>query len=139
MALPAFVGWKHEVEDTWRNSAEPTVGLKVRGNVFLFIPIEATSMRTPFREEVLNYIYSSALRLSKGQLQSATVLALDYPDEESSLVLSLNLVLDGGWELVRQLEREIETLITERSKSWTETEWDDFCRNIHLYIVPTNL
>ena len=107
--------------------------------MFLFIPIEATSMRTPFRVAILNYIYHTALIMSGGRLQSATVLALDYPDEEDSLVLSLNLIIDSDWEEVRELERQIEARLTERSKSWSESEWDDFCRNIHLYMVPTNL
>ena len=79
------------------------------------------------------------ISLSDGRLQSATVLALDYPDEEDSLVLSLNLIVDSDWEEVRELERQIEARLTERSKSWSESEWDDFCRNIHLYMVPTNL
>lgn len=139
MAIPALVGWNREVEETWEHSANPNSSLEGRGNVFLFIPIEATSMRTPFRDEALNYIYRTALRLSEGQLRSASVLTLDYPDEEVSLALSLNLVVDGDWEFVRQLERQIEVHLIERSESWSESEWDDFCKNIHLYVVPTNL
>ena len=139
MAIPVVVDWKRRAEETWSDSVKPTSGLVGGGNVFLFIPIEASSMRTPFREAVLNYIYHTALTLSDGRLQSATVLALDYPDEEDSLVLSLNLIVDSDWEGVRELERQIEARLTERAKSWSEREWDDFCRNIHLYMVPTNL
>lgn len=139
MALPALVCWDREVEETWHNAARPTSGLEGRVNVFLFIPIEATSMRTPFREEALNYIYRTALKLSDNRLRSAAVLPLDYPDEEVSPVLSLNLVVDGDWELVRHIERKLEGHLIQKSKTWTESEWDDFCRNIHIFLVPTNL
>ncbi len=96
-------------------------------------------MRTPFREEALNYIYRTALKLSDNRLRSAAVLPLDYPDEEVSPVLSLNLVVDGDWELVRHIERKLEGHLIQKSKTWTESEWDDFCRNIHIFLVPTNL
>ncbi len=139
MALSASLGRNHKIKDTWCDPARLVTGLEGRVNVFLFIPVEASSMRTPFREEALNYIYRAALDLSDGRLKSATVLAHDYPDEEASLVLSLNLVVDGDWDTVRVLEKQIDALITEKSKSWTESEWDDFCRNIHLYMVPTAL
>ena len=56
-----------------------------RLGVGLHLSDEASAMRTPFRDSVLNYIYRIVLDLSDGCLEEASVSVWSNPGEEDSV------------------------------------------------------
>ena len=100
---------------------------------------ETRSLRTQFRDSVLNYIYRTALGLSDDRLKSASVSVGSTPDEEDSLTLDLTLTVDAEWEFIAKLSHDILVRVSEWSREWTEEEREDYGRRIYFAILPLNL
>ena len=73
----------------------------------LYFPPDTKGLRTQFRDSALNYIYRTALALSDGRLESASVSVWSTPDEVDSLTLDLTLTVDADWEFIAKLRPEI--------------------------------
>ena len=96
-------------------------------------------MQTRFRKSALNFIYRTALGLSEGRLESASVSVSSQPDEEDSLALELTMTIDADWEYIKKLRREILVKVGEWSQEWTEDEKDDYGHRIYFGLIPSNL
>ncbi len=105
----------------------------------LHFSINTQGALTPFREQVLSYIYRTALGLSSGLLDSATVEAVSDPDEEDSLHLHLALTIDMGWNELDTLHDQILTNISDWSKDWLEKELEDYGRWIFFSLTPSRI
>ena len=110
-----------------------------QGGVGLHFPVEVTKMRTPFRDSVLNYIYRTALDLSDGCLEEASVSVWSNPGEEASLVLDLTLVVTSDWEAIGKLRRQILVKISEWSQEWSAIQREDYRKRIYFGFVPADL
>ena len=105
----------------------------------LYFPPDTRGLRTQFRDLVINYIYRTAMGLSDGRLESASVSVWSAPDEEDSLTLDLTLTLDADWEFIAKLSHDILVRVSEWSREWTEEEREDYGRRIYFAILPLNL
>jgi hypothetical protein len=105
----------------------------------LHFPFETQGALTPFREQVLNYIYRTTLGLSKGLLVSATVAPVSEPSEENSLHLHLGLTIDMGWDELDQLHDQILARVVEWSRDWSAEEQEDYGRWIYFSLTPSRI
>ena len=110
-----------------------------RSAVSLNFPRETRGMLTNFRERALNYIYRTALALSEGRLESASVSVSSQPNEEDSLTLDLTLTINADWEYIKKLRREILVKLGEWSQEWSEEEKTDYGRRIYFGAYPFKL
>lgn len=102
----------------------------------LHFPLEIQGILTPFREQVLNYIFRTARGLSDGHLESALVEALSEPDEDDSLLLHLALTVKMDWDSLDKLHERILDRLAEWSQEWSEQERDDYARWIFFSLSP---
>lgn len=105
----------------------------------LYFPIETRGALTPFREQVLNYVYRTALGLSGGLMESAIVEVLNEPDEEDSLHLHLAMTINIEWDEIGKLQDQVLELVSEWSQDWSEQQRDDYARWIFFSLTPTRL
>ena len=110
-----------------------------RLSVGLHLSDEALAMRTPFRDSVLNYIYRTALDLSDGRLEEASVSVWSNPGEEDSVVLDLTLVVRSDWEAIGKLRRQVLVKISEWSQKWSKAQREDYRKRIYFGFVPADL
>ena len=95
-------------------------------------------MRTPFRDAVLSYMYRTALELSDGCLEEASVSVWSNPGEEDSEILDLTLVVRSDWEAIGRLRRQILVKISEWSQEWSKVQREDYRKHIYFGFVPTD-
>ena len=105
----------------------------------LLFASEADSMRTPFRDAVLTYMYRTALELSDGCLEEASVSVWSNPGEEDSEVLDLTLVVRSDWEAIGKLRKQILVKISEWSQGWSSVQREDYKKRIYFGFVPAEL
>ena len=105
----------------------------------LYFPPDTKGLRTQFRDSALNYIYRTALAVSDGRLESASVSVWSTPDEVDSLTLDLTLTVDADWEFIAKLRPEILVKVGEWSQEWSEEEKEDYGRRIYFAILPLDL
>ena len=105
----------------------------------LYFPIEVQGIVTPFREQVLNYIYRTALGISDGLLESAIVEAVSEPDEEDSLHLNLALTINMSWDDLDRLHDQVLSKIADWSQEWSEQEQQDYGRWLYFSLTPSIL
>ena len=105
----------------------------------LHFPIDTQAILTPFRENVLLYIYRTALGLSDGHLNSAIVEAASEPDEADSLHLHLALTINMDWEELDSLHDQILAKIAEWSQEWPEEILEDYGRWIFFSLTPSSV
>ena len=105
----------------------------------LHFPIEAQAVLTPFREQILSYIYRTALGLSEGRLESAIVEPVSEPDEEDSLHLHLALTINMDWDKLDELLDHVLAKVAEWSLDWTEAEREDYGRWIFFSLTPSHI
>ena len=121
-----------------RRDRVPTTPLD-RTASLLYFPMETRSVLTSFRKRVLTYIYRTALGLSVGKLESATVSLSSTPDEEDSFQLDLTLRFDGDWKAAQELMQDILGRVSEWSKEWPEEDQEDYGRWIYFGVIPAEL
>ena len=100
---------------------------------------ETMGLWTEFRSSVLNYIYSTALGLCNGQLESAEVAVTSTPDEEQSHALDLIITVNTDWQNLEAIECQIFDKIAERSKEWSAEELEDYANHIYFGLMPSQL
>ena len=101
--------------------------------------MEVQGILTPFRGQVLNYIYRTARGLSGSLLESVIVEPIIDPDEENSLHLHLALTVNMDWDSLDQLHDQILARVSEWSRDWTEDEQEDYGRWIYFSLTPSNI
>ena len=105
----------------------------------LHFPFETQGALTPFREQVLNYIYRTTLGLSNGLLVSAIVGPVSDPSEEDSLHLHLGLTIHMGWDELDKLHDQILARVVEWSRDWSAEEQEDYGRWIYFSLTPSRI
>lgn len=105
----------------------------------LYFPIETQGALTPFREQVLNYIYRTALGFSGDLMESAIVSAVSEPDEEDSLHLHLALTLKMDWEELDKLHDQVLARLAEWAEDWTDEDQEDYGRWIYFSLSPSSI
>lgn len=105
----------------------------------LSFPITVQGICTPFREQVLSYIYRTARGLSNGLMESATVEAIGEPGEEDSLHLHLALTLRMDWDGLDKLHDQILARLAEWAEDWTDEEQEDYGRWIYFSLSPSSV
>ena len=105
----------------------------------LQFPIEAQGVLKPFREQVLRNIYRTALDLSEGLLESATVEAVSEPDEEDSLHLHLALTINSDWQQLDKLHDQILARVAEWSKEWSLENQEEYGRWIFFSLTLSHI
>ena len=105
----------------------------------LHFPVETLGVLTPFREQVLSYIFRTARGLSDGLLESATVEAVSEPDERDSLHLHLAMTINMDWEQLDELHDQILARLAEWSRDWSDGEQKDYGRWIFFSLTPSRL
>ena len=105
----------------------------------LHFPLETQGVLTPFRGQVLNYIFRTARSLSYGVLESALVEAISEPDEEDSLHLHLALTVNMEWEQLDKLHDQILARVSEWSEEWSLEEQEDYGRWIFFSLTPSQI
>ena len=105
----------------------------------LHYPIDTQGALSPFRERVLGYIYRTALGLSKGLLESATVEAISEPDEEDSLHLHLAMTINMEWDGLDKLHDQILASLAEWSREWPLEYQEDYGRWIFFSLTPSHI
>ena len=105
----------------------------------LYFPIETQGALTPFREQVLSYIFRTARGLSNGHLESALVEALSEPDEENSLHLHLAMTVNMDWEELDKLHDQILARVAVWSRDWSQEDQQDYGRWIFFSLTPSQL
>ena len=105
----------------------------------LHFPMEAQGALTPFREQVLSYIYRTALGLADGRLESAIVEAISEPDEEDSLHLHLALTINMDWEQLDENHDQILARVAEWSGEWLFESREEYGRWIFFSLTPSHI
>lgn len=105
----------------------------------LHFPIDTLGVLTPFRVQVLNYIFSTARGLSEGLLESAIVEAVQEPDEDDSLHLNLAMTFKMDWEEIDKLHDRILEWVAEWSSDWSQEYQQDYGRWIFFSLTPSQL
>ena len=103
---------------------------------FLHFPPETLAVMTPFRKQVITYIYRTALDLAKGSLDVAEISATGMPDEEDGTALDLILTVDGDWQMVQELRCAILGKVAEWSKDWSSEQQRDYGQWIFVCVEP---
>lgn len=104
----------------------------------LHFRIEVQGILTPFREQVLNYIYRIARGFSDGLLESAQVEAISEPEEEDSLHLHLALTLKMDWDELDTLYDQILVRLEEWAEDWTDEDQEEYGRWIYFSLSPSS-
>ena len=103
----------------------------------LAIMREARALLTPFRRRTLRTMFDAALELGGASLLAeASVDAWLAPAEESDPELVLNLLVDGSWGDVREMESRVIARIAEQFQAWSEEERKDYAHMIYLSVGP---
>ena len=105
----------------------------------LHFPNQTLPLWTPFRGQVLNYIFKTALGSLGDQLKSAVVSVSSVPDEEDTYALNLTLTVAGGWPTIREVRDEILTKVSEWSTEWSGQQQQDYGRRIYFGLIPSEL
>jgi hypothetical protein len=105
----------------------------------LHFPIETLGVLTPFREQVLSYLYRTTLGLSNGLLESAIVEAVSETDEGDSLHLHLALTINMDWEELDKLHDEILSRIAAWSEDWQDDKQEEYGRWIYFSLTPSRI
>ena len=105
----------------------------------LYFPIETLGVLTPFREQVLSYIYRTARGYSDGLLESAIVEAVSEPDEDDSMHLHLALTIKADWEELDKLHDQILERVAQWSNEWRDEEQEDYGRWIFFSLTPSHV
>ena len=105
----------------------------------LHFSLETQDGLSPFREQVLNYIYRATRGLSDGLLESAIVEAVSEPDEEDSLHLHLAMTIDMHWEELDVLHDLILARIAEWSREWSFEDQENYGRWIFFSLTPSHI
>ena len=105
----------------------------------LHFRIDVQGILTPFREQVLNYIYRTAIGLADGRLESATVEAISEPDEDDSLHLNLAMTFKMDWDELDRLHDHILAKLAEWSDEWSPIEREDYGRWIFFSLMPSEI
>ena len=122
----------------WRSDALiPKEGMLQEG--MLHFPIETLGVLTPFREQVLSYLYRTTLGLSNGLLESAIVEAVSETDEGDSLHLHLALTINMDWEELDKLHDEILSRIAAWSEDWQDDKQEEYGRWIYFSLTPSRI
>lgn len=104
----------------------------------LYFPISTQGALTPFREQVLNYLYRTALGFSGGLMESAIVAAVSEPDEEDSLHLHLAMTLKMDWEELDKLHDQVLARLAEWAEDWTDEDQEDYGHWIYFSLSPSS-
>ena len=105
----------------------------------LEFPPETWPMLSPFRKQVMTYIFLTARALSGGLLDSADVSVSSVVDEVDTFALDLTLVFNADWDVIHNLRREILSRVSEWSKEWSDEELRDYGRRIYFGLMPREI
>ena len=105
----------------------------------LDFPLATWTMLTPFRKQVITYIFLTARDLAGGRLAAANVSVTSIPNEGDTHVLDLTLTVDADWEAIHMLRRQIFSKIGKWSEEWSNAERDDYGRRIYFALLPREL
>ena len=120
-------------------SSEQALGFQAPVRELLHFPNDTLPLWTPFRGQVLNYIFRTALGLLGDQLRSAVVLVSTVPDEEDAYSLNLTLKVEGGWPTIREVRDEILTKVSAWSTEWSREQQEDYGHWIYFGLIPSEL
>ena len=103
----------------------------------LHFPPETLAVMTPFRRQVITYIYRTALDLAHGSLESAEISASEMPDEEYGMALDVILTVNGDWQVVEELRSAILAKVAEWStEEWSTEQQSDYGKWIFVCVEP---
>lgn len=110
-----------------------------RDNGLLRFPPEAAAILTPFRKQVITYIYLTARGLSRGLLDSAKVSISSISDQNEIFALDLTLIVNADWTFIKFLRRDVLARVSEWSEEWSEAEKQDYAYRIYFGVLPREL
>ena len=97
---------------------------------------DTARLRTPFRDTAIDFIYRTALEADDGRLKYGCVSLYTPRIEDDVETLDLTLVIDAGWDVIADLEREIRSGLEKWGKEWTDKQRKDFIRRIDFMYLP---
>ena len=98
---------------------------------------EARPLLTPFRRWALRSMFEAAIAEGgNALLADAGVDGWLAPADESEPELVLNLLVDGSWDDVREIERRVMARIAGQMEAWSEAERQDYAHMIYLSVGP---
>ena len=100
---------------------------------------EARALLTPFRKRALRMMFDAAIASGGDRLLAeASVDGWLAPAEESDPELVLNLLVDGSWDDVREVENRVIARATDQIQAWSEAERKDYAHMIYLSVGPVS-
>ncbi len=103
----------------------------------LYFPLEARTLRTPFRAQALQTICDIAHRQLGDKLKSVEVfVGIDPYVEPERVALSINLMAELDSEEWLEADQAISQGVFEQETSWTEEERADFRHTIDFAVMP---
>ena len=97
---------------------------------------DTARLRTPFRDAAIEFIYQAALEVDDGRLKYGCVSLYTPRIEDDVETLDLTLVIDASWDVIADLEREIQGRLEKWGKDWTDKQRKDFIRRIDFMYLP---
>ena len=118
-----------------RADAEP----KRDGVPALYYYPDTARLRTPFRDAVIEFIYQTAMEMDDGRIEAAEVTIYTPRIEYDIETLNLTFDVDGGWDGLAELEREIQQRLDEWGKDWSNERRKDATYRITYMYLPLKL
>lgn len=129
-------GWLDSTEEFRREWA---IQIREREPELLRFPTETLPIVTPFRKQVINYIFLTARGLSNGALDSVKVSLSSISDQDDTFALDLTLTVNADWTFIQELRRDVLVRVSELSKDWSEEQRQDYGRHVFFGILPREL
>ena len=129
-------GWLDSTEEFRREWA---IQIREREPELLRFPTETLPIVTPFRKQVINYIFLTARGLSNGALDSVKVSLSSISDQDDTFALDLTLTVNADWTFIQELRRDVLVRVSEWSKDWSEEQRQDYGRHVFFGILPREL
>ena len=107
--------------------------------IWLFFPIEAKVLRTPFRANVLQTIYKVARDQLGSSLVSVAVSTWKDPEEPVPPILILSIIAKSDRAELRRARYAILNTIASESVSWTGKQKSDYSKTIYFELEPSVL
>ena len=107
-----------------------------RATDLLHFPPETLAVMTPFRRQVITYVYRTALELAHGSLDSAEISVSGMPDEMDAMAIDLILTVNSDWEFVQKLRFDVLDKVAAWSKEWSAEQRCDYGQWVFVCVQP---
>ncbi len=107
--------------------------------IWLFFPVEAKVLRTPFRAYVLQTIYEVARNQLGSSLVSVAVSTWKDPEEPVPPILIVSIVANSDRAELKRARYAILNTIVSESALWTEKQKSDYSKTIYFELEPSAL